>query len=64
MGALQQIFLANIQSGSVYPTSLKLFIDAGNPASYSGSGTTVTDLIGTQNGTLVNAVGYNSANGG
>lgn len=64
MGALQQIFLANIQSGSVYPTSLKLFIDAGNPASYSGSGTTVTDLVGNQNGTLVNAVGYNSANGG
>ena len=53
-----------IQSGSAYPSSLKLFIDAGNPSSYSGSGTTVTDLIGTQNGTLVNAVGYNSANGG
>jgi hypothetical protein len=47
-----------------YPTSLKLFIDAGNPASYPGSGTTVTDLIGTQNGTLVNGVGYSSSNGG
>jgi hypothetical protein len=47
-----------------YPTSLKLFIDAGNPASYPGSGTTVTDLIGTQNGTLVNGTSYNSIDGG
>jgi hypothetical protein len=47
-----------------YPSSLKLFIDAGNLDSYPGSGSTVTDLIGTQNGTLINAVGYNSANGG
>jgi len=47
-----------------YPSSLKLFIDAGNPLSYSGSGTTVIDLIGTQNGTLINGVGYSSSNGG
>lgn len=47
-----------------YPSSLKLFIDAGNPLSYSGSGTTVTDLIGTQNGTLINGVGYSTSNGG
>jgi hypothetical protein len=47
-----------------YPSSLKLFIDAGNPLSYSGSGTIVTDLIGTQNGTLTNGVGYSSSNGG
>ena len=47
-----------------YPASLKLFIDAGNPLSYSGSGTTVTDLIGTQNATLINGVGYSASNGG
>lgn len=47
-----------------YPSSLKLFIDAGNPLSYSGTGTTVTDLIGTQNGTLINGVGYSTSNGG
>lgn len=47
-----------------YPASLKLFIDAGNPLSYSGSGTTVTDLIGTQNGTLINGTSYSSADGG
>ena len=39
-------------------------IDAGSTRSYSGSGTTVTDLVGTNNGTLTNGVGYNSANGG
>jgi hypothetical protein len=48
----------------IYPTSLKLFIDAGNTASYPGTGTTVTDLTGTQNGTLVNGTSYSSANGG
>ena len=52
------------KGGSGYLSSLKLFIDAGNPLSYSGSGTTVTDLIGTQNGTLTNGVGYSSSNGG
>lgn len=49
---------------SPYPSSLKLFVDAGNTSSYSGSGTTWTDLTGNQNGTLVNGVGYNSANSG
>lgn len=47
-----------------YPASLKFFIDAGNPLSYSGSGTTLTDLIGTQNATLINGVGYSASNGG
>ena len=47
-----------------YPTTLKLFIDAGNPLSYPGTGTVVTDLTGTQNGTLVNGVGYSSVDGG
>jgi len=47
-----------------YPTSLKLFIDAGNPLSYPGTGTTVTDLTGTQNGTLVNGTSYSSSDGG
>jgi len=47
-----------------YPSSLKFFIDAGNTLSYSGTGTTVTDLTGTQNGTLVNGTSYSSADGG
>jgi hypothetical protein len=42
---------------------LVLALDAGNPKSYPGSGTTWTDLSGfSKNGTLVNGVGYNSGN--
>ena len=44
---------------------LVLCLDGGNPKSYPGSGVTWTDLSGLgNNGTLVNGVGYNSANGG
>jgi hypothetical protein len=44
---------------------LVLNLDAGNPASYPGSGTTWTDLSGNgNNGTLVNGVGYSEDNGG
>lgn len=43
---------------------LVLNLDAGEPSSYPGSGTTWTDLSGNgNNGTLVNGVGYNSSNG-
>lgn len=56
--------IINTYTVASYPASLKLFIDAGNPLSYSGTGTTVTDLIGTQNGTLINGTGWSSANGG
>ena len=45
--------------------NLVLCLDAGNSKSYPGSGTTWTDLSGNGNtGTLVNGVGYNTANGG
>ena len=40
-----------------------LYVGNGNPLSYSGTGTTVTDLTGTQNGTLVNGTSYSSADG-
>jgi hypothetical protein len=44
---------------------LVLHLDAGNPASYPGSGTTWTDLSGNNNnGTLINGPTYSSANGG
>ena len=40
---------------SVYPTNLKMFLDAGNAASYSGTGTTWSDLTSNGNdGTLTN----------
>jgi hypothetical protein len=44
---------------------LVLALDAGNPKSYPGSGTTWTDLSGRGNtGTLTNGPTYSSANGG
>ena len=41
-----------------------LSLDAGNPASYPGTGSTWTDTVGGIPFTLVNAPAYNSANGG
>lgn len=45
---------------------LVFYVDAGNSNSYPGSGTTWSDLIGGNDGTLEPALGptYNSANGG
>lgn len=44
---------------------LVLYLDAANPKSYPGFGTTWKDLSGNGNdGTLVNGVGYDSANNG
>ena len=46
-------------------TNLVLHLDAGNSSSYSGSGTTWTDLSSSSNnGTLTNGVTYSSDNGG
>jgi hypothetical protein len=50
---------------SIITQGLVLALDAADRNSYPGSGTTWTDLSGGgNNGTLVNGVGYNSANGG
>lgn len=50
---------------SIVTSGLVLNLDAGNPLSYSGSGTTWTDLsISSNNSVLNNGVSYNSANGG
>ena len=49
----------------VVDTSLTLWLDAGQPDSYSGSGSTWTDLSGNgNNGTLVNAPSFISNDGG
>jgi|TARA_B100001093_G_scaffold197398_1_gene189694 hypothetical protein len=49
----------------IVTSGLVLHLDAGNTSSYSGSGTIWTDLSGNGNdGTLMNGVGYSSANGG
>jgi hypothetical protein len=52
-------------SGPIVTTGLVMNLDAGNSASYPGSGTTWTDLSGnSRTGTLINGVGYSSANNG
>lgn len=49
----------------IITAGLVLHLDAGNPASYPGSGTTWTDLSGNgNNGTLTNGPTFSSANGG
>jgi hypothetical protein len=50
-------------SPSIITQNLVLCLDAANPKSYPGSGTTWTDLSGRgNNGTLVNGVGYSGSN--
>lgn len=43
---------------------LVLHLDAGDASSYPGNGNTWNDLIGSNNGTLLNGPSYNSGNGG
>lgn len=50
--------------GSVPTSGLALYLDAGNPSSYSGSGSTWTDLSGNGNNGSLSNVTYSSANGG
>ena len=52
-------------SSNIIVDGLILHLDAGNSSSYSGSGTTWTDLSGEgNNGTLVNGTSYTSDDGG
>jgi hypothetical protein len=52
-------------AASVVTTGLQLYLDAGNASSYSGSGTTWTDLtVNGRNGTLTNGPTYSATNGG
>lgn len=54
-----------ISSSSSSPlTNQVLSLDAGDPASYPGTGTVWTDTVGSMPFTLVNGPTYNSANGG
>ena len=57
------------KSGIVVPpiitNGLIMHLEAGNPLSYTGSGTTWVDMSNnSRNGTLINGVGYSSSNGG
>jgi hypothetical protein len=50
----------HISTKAVSQSGLIMNLDAGSSTSYSGSGTTWTDLTGTNNGTLVNGPYYSS----
>ena len=49
---------------SIVTDGLVFYVDAANSNSYPGSGTTWTDLIGSNNATLDNGPTYSSSNGG
>ena len=58
-------YVAPVSLSTIITTGLVLNLDAGNTASYSGTGTTWTDLSGNgNNGTLTNGTSYSSTNGG
>jgi hypothetical protein len=61
----QNNYVAPVGPPSLVSAGLVLDLDAGNAASYAGTGTTWTDLSGRgNNSTLVNSVSYNSSNQG
>ncbi len=49
---------------NIVTDGLLLAYDAGSERSYSGSGTSASNIIDSSTGTLVNGVAFNSANGG
>ena len=53
-----------VGGGSSTPSGLVLSLDAGNPASYPGSGTTWTDTTGGKTFALSGGPSYSSSNGG
>jgi hypothetical protein len=56
--------MALSHSPSIVTNGLSIFYDPANRRSYSGSGTTTTNLLGIYDGNLVNGVGYTSSNNG
>jgi hypothetical protein len=50
--------------GTTSPVTLKVFLDAGNPSSYPGSGNTWTDMVSSKTFTLYGSPTYSSSNGG
>ena len=56
--------MALAHSPKTVTDGLVLYLDAGNPKSYPGSGTSWTSLIGNRIGTLTNGPTYSSSNGG
>lgn len=51
-------------SGGIVTSGLAINLDAGNAASYPGSGTTWTSLVNGYSGSMGTGVGYSASNGG
>ncbi len=59
------ISITPVAESQIVQSGLQLYLDAGNSASYPGSGTAWTDLsVNGRNGTLINGPTYSSADGG
>ena len=56
--------LQNYYGGPIVTSGLTFAVDAGNLVSYESGSATTYSLIGSETGTLVNGVGYNTGNGG
>ena len=56
--------MAFYRGPNVVTDGLVLALDAANPKSYPGTGTTWRDLVSSNNGTLYNTPGFSSGNGG
>ena len=56
--------MGSVYGPNIVTDGLVFLMDAGNAQSYPGSGTTVYDLVGNNNGTLTGDAVYSSADGG
>ena len=56
--------MGSVYGPNIVTDNLAVYFDAGNVQSYPGSGTTWYDIVGSNNGTLVNGPAYNSGDGG
>ena len=56
--------MAYFTGPNIVQDGLVFAVDAGSARSYPGSGTTVTDLISSNTGTLTNGVGFSTSNAG
>ena len=55
---------STVSSDGIVTSGLAIHLDAGNVASYPGSGTTWTSLVNSYTGSMGTGVGYSASNGG
>ena len=61
-GTAWQYFAATESPDVVYPTSLKMYLDASNAASYPGTGTTWFDLTSNSNNGIISGATFSPSN--